>query len=72
MIIETRIYDDKTIIPNKYLKKYNLEEDDIVIWNEKENGEILISFKKKQPQISHENKLSKMNNASNNNQKKIL
>lgn len=47
MKIETRIYDDKTIIPSKFLKKYNLEEEDYVVWNENEKDEIIISFRKK-------------------------
>lgn len=47
MIIETRIYEDKTIIPSKYLKKYDLKEEDLVLWNENEKGELTITFKKK-------------------------
>ena len=47
MIIETRIFDYKTIIPSKYLKKYQLEEEDFVVWDENEKGEIVISFRKK-------------------------
>jgi len=46
-MIETRIYDDKTLIPRKYLKKYNLDDEDFVIWNENDGGEIVISFRKK-------------------------
>lgn len=47
MKIETRIYDDKTIIPTNYLKRYNLEDEDYVVWDENEKGEIIISFRKK-------------------------
>lgn len=46
MKIETRIYDDKTIIPKKYLKKFSLEEEDIVVWEENKEGEIILRFKK--------------------------
>lgn len=47
MKIETRIYDDKTIIPSRYLKKYDLEDEDYVVWDENDEGNIIISFKKK-------------------------
>ena len=46
-MIETRIYDDKTLIPRKYLKKYDLNEEDFVIWDENDEGEIIIKFRKK-------------------------
>ncbi|WP_323736496.1 hypothetical protein PXD04_00560 [Methanosphaera sp. ISO3-F5] len=46
-MIETRIYDDKTLIPRKYLKKYDLKDEDYVIWTENDDGEIIIKFRKK-------------------------
>jgi bifunctional DNA-binding transcriptional regulator/antitoxin component of YhaV-PrlF toxin-antitoxin module len=47
MKIETRLDQDyRTIIPTNYIQKHNLEEGDIVQWNENEKGEILITFKK--------------------------
>lgn len=46
-MIETRIDQNlRTMIPTKYVKKYNLEENDIVEWKVNENEEIIISFKK--------------------------
>ena len=36
----------ETIIPTTFLEKYNLEEGDIIEWNENENGEITIKFRK--------------------------
>ncbi len=45
MRIETRISQDlQTIIPKKYVQEYNLEEGDIVQWEEKEDGKIQITF----------------------------
>ncbi|HIH35050.1 MAG TPA: AbrB/MazE/SpoVT family DNA-binding domain-containing protein [Methanosphaera sp.] len=47
MRIETRINQDlQTIIPKKFAKEHNLKEGDIVRWEEKENGEVTITFKK--------------------------
>ncbi|MBE6485303.1 MAG: hypothetical protein E7Z85_00480 [Methanosphaera stadtmanae] len=47
MKIETRLDQDfRTIIPTNYIQTHNLEEGDIVQWNENEKGEIVITFKK--------------------------
>ncbi len=47
MKIETRINGDfQTIIPKHFVQKYELKEGDIVQWEEKEDGRILMSFKK--------------------------
>lgn len=47
MRIETRINQDfQTIIPKRYVQQHNLEEGDIVQWEEKENGQLIITFKK--------------------------
>lgn len=47
MKIETRLDQDyRSIIPTKYIQQYDLEEGDIVQWNENEKGELLITFKK--------------------------
>lgn len=47
MRIETRINQDfQTIIPRKYVQKHSLKEGDIVRWEEKENGEVTITFKR--------------------------
>jgi len=47
MKIETRVNQDfQTIIPSRYVKKYDLEEGDIVEWTENEDSTINISFKK--------------------------
>ncbi|MBQ6218299.1 MAG: hypothetical protein IJJ47_01060 [Methanosphaera sp.] len=49
MIFETRLNNEmQSIIPSHLVKKYDLEEGDIIRWNEKENGELIISFKKSQ------------------------
>lgn len=47
-MIETKIYHrGQTTIPSKYRKKYDLSQNDVVEWNEDENGKIWISFRKK-------------------------
>lgn len=49
MKFETRLNNEiQSIIPSYFVKKYDLEEGDIIQWNEKENGELIISFKKSQ------------------------
>ena len=48
MKFETRINENNQVmIPTDYIKKYNLESEDIVEWEENENGEIVVSFRKK-------------------------
>lgn len=48
MTIETKVYKkNQTTIPARYIKKYNVEPDDIVNWDENENGELIVSFRKK-------------------------
>lgn len=45
MKFETRINENNQVmIPTHYVKKYNLEEGDIIQWNEDEDGKISITF----------------------------
>ena len=47
MKMETRLNPHlETIIPTIFLEKYNLEEGDIIEWNENDDGEITIKFRK--------------------------
>lgn len=47
MKIETRLNPQlETIIPTAFIEKYNLEEGDIIEWNEGKEGEITIKFRK--------------------------
>ena len=42
MVIETKVYQKNQItIPSIYRKKYNIKPNDIVEWDENENGEIV-------------------------------
>lgn len=48
MIFETKVYKkNQTTIPAEIRKKFNIKPDDIVEWEENENGEIMVSFRKK-------------------------
>lgn len=48
MVIETKVYQKNQItIPSIYRKKYNIKPNDIVEWDENENGEIVLTFRKK-------------------------
>lgn len=48
MLVKTKVYTKyQTTIPAELRKKYNIECDDIVEWEEKDNGEITVSFRKK-------------------------
>lgn len=48
MTIETKVYQkNQTTIPNFYRKKYNVQPEDIVQWDENEKGELVVSFRKK-------------------------
>ena len=48
MVIETKVYKkNQTTIPAVYRKKYDVQPDDIVEWEENDRGEIVVSFRKK-------------------------
>lgn len=48
MINETKVYKkNQTTIPSEIRKKFNVKPDDIVVWEENEGGEIVVSFRKK-------------------------
>lgn len=48
MAIETKVYQkNQTTIPAKFRKKYDIKPNDIVEWEENENGEVVVSFRKK-------------------------
>ncbi|MDO5824821.1 MAG: AbrB/MazE/SpoVT family DNA-binding domain-containing protein [Methanosphaera sp.] len=48
MIVETKVYQkNKTTIPDVYCKKYNVEPEDIVEWEENEYGQLYVRFRKK-------------------------
>ena len=48
MVIETKVYQKNQItIPSIYRKKYNIKPNDIVEWDENENGEIVLTFRKR-------------------------
>lgn len=48
MKIETRLNQNlETIIPTLFIEKYNLEEGDIIEWEETNDGKIMIQFKKR-------------------------
>lgn len=47
-MIETKIYQrGQTTIPSEYRKEYNLSKDDVVEWKKNDQGEIVVSFRKK-------------------------
>ena len=47
-MIRTKVYArNQTTIPSEYRKKYNVQPNDIVEWEENENGELTITFRKK-------------------------
>ena len=48
IMITTKVYNNnQTSIPSEIRKKFNITVDDIVEWNEDENGEIKVNFRKK-------------------------
>ena len=48
MVIETKVYQKNQItIPSIYRKKYDIKPNDIVEWDENENGEIVLTFRKR-------------------------
>lgn len=48
MSIETKVYKGKTLtIPKELRKKFDTEKNNIVIWDIKENGELILNFRKK-------------------------
>lgn len=48
MGIETKVYHkNQTTIPTVYIKKYNVEPEDIVEWEENEDGKLYVTFRKK-------------------------
>ena len=48
MVIETKVYKkNQTTIPAVYRKKYDVQPDDIVEWEENDRVEIVVSFRKK-------------------------
>ena len=48
MVIETKVYKkNQTTIHAVYRKKYDVQPDDIVEWEENDRGEIVVSFRKK-------------------------
>ncbi len=47
MKFETRLNENKQVmIPSYYVKKYDLDFEDIVEWMENSQGEIIVKFKK--------------------------
>ena len=48
MGVETKVYQkNQTTIPTVYIKKYNVEPEDIVEWEENEDGKLYVTFRKK-------------------------
>ena len=48
MVIETKVYQKNQItIPSIFRKKYDIKPNDIVEWDENENGEIVLTFRKR-------------------------
>ena len=48
MVVETKVYQkNQTTIPTIYSKKYNVEPEDIVEWQENEEGRLYVTFRKK-------------------------
>ena len=48
MGVETNVYqNNQTTIPTVYIKKYNVEPEDIVEWEENEDGKLYVTFRKK-------------------------
>ena len=48
MVIETKVYQKNQItIPSEFRKKYDIKPEDIVECDENENGEIVLTFRKK-------------------------
>lgn len=48
MVVETKVYQkNQTTIPTIYRKKYNVEPEDIVEWQEDDEGKLFITFRKK-------------------------
>ncbi len=48
MVIETKVYQKNQItIPSEVRKKYDVKPNDIVEWDENENGEVVLTFRKK-------------------------
>lgn len=48
MVVETKVYQkNQTTIPTVYSKKYNVEPEDIVEWQENEEGRLYVTFRKK-------------------------
>lgn len=48
MLIKTKVYaKNQTTIPSEFRKKYNIKPNDIVEWEENENGTITVSFRAK-------------------------
>lgn len=48
VIIETTVYKkNQTTIPSEIRKRFNVKPDDIMLWEENKNGEIVINFRKK-------------------------
>ncbi len=47
MKFETRINENNQVmIPTYFIKKYNVEAEDIVLWTENEKEEIVLKFRK--------------------------
>lgn len=48
MVVETKVYQkNQTTIPTVYTKKYNVKPEDIVEWQENEDGKLYVTFRKK-------------------------
>ena len=48
MVIETRVYPNGRIeVPEEYVEKFDIKPNDIAEWDENEDGEIVLSFRKK-------------------------
>ena len=48
MVVETKVYQkNQTTIPTVYSKKYNVEPEDIVEWQENEEGRLYVTFRNK-------------------------
>ena len=48
MVVETKVYQkNQTTIPTVYCKKYDVKPEDIVEWQEDDDGKLYVTFRKK-------------------------
>lgn len=48
MVVETKVYQkNQTTIPTVYTKKHNVKPEDIVEWQEDDDGRLYVTFRKK-------------------------